>query len=264
MFKVPVYTTRVSTAFGPVTDIESNANATYHAVVLEARRRTRRGFEFRLGWTWSKAIDYGQSGGAVPRTNGQFDPFNLSYDLGPSGFGHTHRVVASAVWETRFTQKKALKVLVNGWVFAPLFTATSGRPYSYDIFGGTELSGGRESINGSGGAVYLPTVGRNTLRLPETINLDFRVSKGVRVRDRVVVRGMVEGFNVMNRVNLSSVTERAFLVGTAVGGVTPLVFQSAAAVAAEGLNVRPFGVPTAAGTEAARERQVQVGLRVEF
>jgi hypothetical protein len=60
------------------------------------------------------------------------------------------------------------------------------------------------------------------------------------------------------------VTQRAFLVGTAVAGVTPLVFQDAAAVATEGLNVLPFGAYTAAGTSQARERQVQIGLRLEF
>jgi hypothetical protein len=47
-------------------------------------------------------------------------------------------------------------------------------------------------------------------------------------------------------------------------GVTPLVFQDAAMVAAEGLNVLPFGAYTAAGTNQARERQVQLGLRLEF
>jgi hypothetical protein len=155
-------------------------------------------------------------------------------------------------------------VAANGWVVTPLFTAVSGRPYSYDIFGGTYLSGGRESINGSGGAVYLPTVGRNTVRLPETVNVDLRVGRGVRVNDRVVVRGFVEAFNVGNRVNISGVTQRAFLVGTAVNGVTPLVFQDAAAIAAEGLNSQPFGTYTASGSDASRERQVQVGLRVEF
>jgi hypothetical protein len=65
-------------------------------------------------------------------------------------------------------------------------------------------------------------------------------------------------------VNYSGITERAFLVGTPVGGITPLVFQDAAAVATEGLNVRPFGTYTAAGTGGAAERQVQVGLRLEF
>ena len=264
-FRVPVYTQRVTTSFGPVTDIVSNANATYHALVLEAQRRSRKGLELRVGWTWSKAIDFGQSGGAVPRTNGQFDPFNVGYDKGLSSFGRSHRLVASAVWETRFTAKERwVHAAANGWLVAPIFVAVSGRPYSYDIFGGAALSGGHESINGSGGAVYLPTVGRNTLSLPETMSLDLRVSRGVRVGDRVVVRGSVEAFNVGNRVNYSGVTQRAFLVGTAVEGVTPLVFQDAAAVAAEGLNAQPFGAYTASGLDTARERQVQMGLRVEF
>ncbi len=264
-FTVPVYTSRVSTSYGPVTDIVSNANAVYNAMVLEGRRRTRGGVEFRVGWTWAKAIDYGQTGGAVPRTNGQFDPFNVSYDRGLSAYGHSHRVVASAVWEPRVAAgERWVRRAVNGWAVAPVFTESSGRPYSYDIFGGSYLSGGRESINGSGGAVYLPTVGRDTLRLPDTANVDLRVSRGVRVGERVLVRGVAEVFNVTNRVNYSGVTERAFLVGTAVSGVTPLVFQDAAAVATEGLNVRPFGAYTAAGTGGAAERQVQVGLRLEF
>ena len=54
-----------------------------------------------MGWTWAKAIDYGQTGGAVPRTNGQFDPFDVRYDKGLSAFGRSHRVVASAVWAPR-------------------------------------------------------------------------------------------------------------------------------------------------------------------
>ncbi len=165
---VPVYTQRVNTSFGPVTDIVSNADATYNAMVLEARRRLRGGLEFRVSWTWSKAIDYGQ-GGAMPRTNAQFDPFDVRYDKGLSALNYPHRVVASAVWEPRLGgDRRWVRVAANGWTVAPLFTESSGRPYSYDIFGGTRLSGGHESINGAGGAVYLPTVGRNTLRLPDT------------------------------------------------------------------------------------------------
>ena len=72
-----------------------------------------------------------------------------------------------------------------------------------------------------------------------------------------------------NRRNLSGVTQRAYLVGTlgtaAAGvGVTPLVFQDAATVATEGLNVLPFGAYTEAATSQARERQVQLSLRMEF
>jgi hypothetical protein len=286
-FVVPVYEERVNTNYGPVTDLESNADATYNGLTLEARRGlgsagrndagVGRGLEFRVAWTWSKAIDYGQNAGAVPRTNGQFDPFNVRYDKGLSALNFPHRVVATAVWSPRVseysgmsaTAERPILSVLNGWSVAGIFSEASGRGYSYDIFGGTRLTGGRESINGSGGSVVLPTVGRNTLRLPDAMTLDVRVSRSFRLSEAVRLRASVEAFNVTNRVNYSGITQRAFLVGApgtggAATGVTPLVFQDAAAVATEGLNVLPFGAFTAAGTSQAREREVQVGVRVEF
>ncbi len=263
-FVVPFYSQRVNTSFGPVTDIVSNADASYNAMVLEARRRLRGGFEFRASWTWAKAIDYGQ-GGATPRTNAQFDPFNVLYDKGLSELNYPHKILASAVWEpTLAGEQHWFRIAANGWTVAPLFVESSGRPYSLDIFGGTRLTGGHESINGAGGAAYLPTVGRNTLRLPDTGRLDLRVSRAMRVTEKVRMRGSVEVFNLTNRVNYSAIMQRAFLVGTETNGVTPLVFQNAATVAAEGLNVRPFGTFTAASTGQSPERQVQLGVRLEF
>ena len=263
-FVVPFYSQRVNTSFGPVTDIVSNADASYNAMVLEARRRLRGGLEFRASWTWAKVIDYGQ-GGATPRTNAQFDPFNVLYDKGLSELNFPHKVLASAVWEpTLASERHWFRIAANGWTIAPLFVESSGRPYSLDIFGGTRLTGGHESINGAGGAVYLPTVGRNTLRLPDTGRLDLRVSRAMRVTERVRMRGSVDVFNLTNRVNYSAIMQRAFLVGTETNGVMPLVFQNAATVAAEGLNVRPFGTFTAASTGQSPERQVQLGVRVEF
>ena len=222
------------------------------------------GLEFRGSWTWGKAIDYGQ-GGATPRTNAQFDPFDVRYDKGLSALNFPHKVLASAVWQPTFTgESHWVRVVANGWMVSPIYTESSGRPYSLDIFGGTRLSGGHESINGAGGAVYLPTVGRNTLRLPDTSRVDLRVSRAMRVTERVRARGSVEIFNLTNRVNYSAIVQRAFLVGTQTNGVTPLIFQNAATVAAEGLNVRPFGTFTSAATGQSPERQVQLGLRVEF
>ncbi len=292
-FVLPVYSARVSTSFGPVTDLVSNANASYNGVTLEARRGlgsgrngyggAGRGLELRAAWTWSKAIDFGQNAGAVPRTNGQFDPFQVRYDKGLSALNFPHRMVATMVWTPRgeaawgrmATAERPVWRLAEGWSLAGIFTEASGRGYSYDVFGGTRLAGGRESLNGSGGSTVLPTVGRNTLRLPDSANLDLRMSRsfrlGSRSGERLRLRASVEGFNVLNHVNVSGVTQRAFLAGTPVPlngtsgfAVTPLVFQDAATVATEGLNVLPFGAYTAAGTNQARERQVQMGLRLEF
>lgn len=292
VFYVPVYSTRVTTDYGPVTDIVSNANATYHGLTLEARRglgsarsgyEGARGLDFRVSWTWSKAIDFGQNGGAVPRENGQFDPFQVGYDKGLSSLNFPHRITGTLVWSPRLTAaiehggalpaaERTAWRLANGWSLGAIFYESSGRSYSYDIFGGSRLAGGRESINGSGGSMVLPTVGRNTLRLPDRVNLDLRLSRSFRVwRDGVWLRAAVEGFNVMNHLNISGVEQRAFLVGTPVPvsgsagpELTPLIFQNAAAIASEGLNTPPFGAYTSASTSQAAQRQVQMGLHLEF
>jgi hypothetical protein len=275
-FVVPVYTARVTTNFGPVTDVVSNGNGTYNGLTLEALRRpgagrVARGLEFRAAWTWSKALDYGQNGGSTPKTNGQFDPFQVRYDKGRSALNFPHRIVGTVVWTPRLDSgdKRWVRTVAGGLSFAAIVSEASGRGYSYDISGGTRLAGGHESINGSGGQVVLPTVGRNTLRMPDSLNLNARLSRSFRLGrplsgEGLRLRAMVEGFNVLNHVNVSGVTQRAYLVGTPVAGVTPLVFQNAATIATEGLNALPFGAYTGAATNQSRERQIQMGLRVEF
>ncbi len=263
-FVLPFYSQRINTSFGPVTAITSNADATYNALVLEARRRLRSGLEFRASWTWSKAIDFGQ-GGATPRTNAQLDPFNIRYDRGLSDLNLPHKILATAIWQpTLRTETHWLRIAANGWIISPLFTESSGRPYSLNIFGGTRLTGGHESINGAGGAVYLPTVGRNTLRLPDTARIDLRLIRAIPLTEKIRLRATAEAFNLTNRVNYSAIMQRAFLVGTETNGITPLIFQNAATIAAEGLNVQPFGTYTAASTGQSPERQIQLGLRLEF
>jgi hypothetical protein len=264
-FIIPFYAERISTLYGPVTDVVSNANATYNALVLEAERRSRKGLEFRATWTWAKSIDYGQNISAAPRTDAQFDPFTLGYDKGLSTLNFSHKVTASGVWEPAITTRRHwLSVAANHWELAPLLVESSGRPYSYEIFGGARLTGGHTSINGSGGAVYLPTLGRNTLRLPDTLHLDLKVDRRVRLTERLHLRASAEVFNLPNHVNYSSITTRAYLQGTAANGVTPLVFQDAATIVTEGLNVQPFGTYTAASTSNSREREVQLGVKLEF
>jgi hypothetical protein len=264
-FVLPVYTARINDSYGTVTAVTSNVSASYNALALEARKRSRHGLEFRAAWTWAKAIDQGQNAGATPRLNSQLDPFTVQYDKGLSRLNFPHKVVVSAVWHPRLrTQERWLSQAANGWTLSGLFYETSGRPYSYEIFGGTQLAGGRQSINGSGGAVYLPTVGRNTLRLPQTIRLDVRAARVVRIGERVRISGTVEAFNLANHVNYSGVEQRAFLTGTPVANVTPLIFQNAATITSEGLNARSFGTFTAAAANLARERQVQMGVKLEF
>ena len=264
-FSLPLYTARVDSAFGPVTEVLSNANSTYYAGVLEVRERVRRGLSFRGSVTYSRAIDFGQDVGATPPTNGQYDPVDVRYDKGLSTLNLPWKGALYAVWNAPSTApRRWARVLASGWMVAPVLVVSSGRPYSYNVFGGARLAGGHESLNGSGGSVYLPTVGRDTLRLPAQLQLDLRASRTVRVREGLRLRGIAEVFNVPNRRNLTAISERAFLVGSAVNGVYPLIFQNAATVAAEGLTTLPFGQATASGEGQGRERRVQLGVRLDF
>jgi len=79
----------------------------------------------------------------------------------------------------------------------------------------------------------------------------------------------VEAFNLLNTVQLSRVETRAFLVGTpavvnGVTGPTPLIFQDAATIAAEGLTTPAFGTPLSSTGGGSREREVELGVRLRF
>jgi hypothetical protein len=266
-FSLPLYTARLSSIVGPVTAISSSANATYHGGTLEVRRVGTR-LSFNSGLTWSKALDFGGNQGAVPVTNTQLDPFDNRYDKGISALNFPMRFSLNGVWTpVVHSRERVVRVAANGWSLTPILLVRSGAPYSLMLSGGTYLPGGRESLNGSGGALYLPTVGRNTLRLPPAENLDLRIGRAVRLREGLRLEMQAEAYNLANHVNISSVTERAYLVGAVVAGdptYTPLVFQNATNIQAEGLNTQPFGTFTDSGTSLARAREIQFGLRVQF
>ncbi len=265
-FAVPLYTARRTTAFGPISALVSNANATYHSFNAEARLHTR-GFQLRGSYTFARAIDYGPQLSATPRQNGQFDPFTDAYDKSLSSLDIRHRFTGDLLLRSSMHRgPEFLRRTLSGWQLATIATAGSGAPYSYAIFGGTALSGGRDTINGSGGATYLPTLGRNTLRLPMRSRVDLRAGRGFALHEHVRLNAFAEAFNLLNTQSLSRVETRAFLVGTAAtpGAPTPLIFQDAATIAAEGITTAPFGTPTSSTASLSRERQIQFGLRFEF
>jgi hypothetical protein len=275
-FVVPLYTQRLLTTYGPVTELVSNSNATYHAATAEVQVRGfavsgLRQMELRGSYTFSRAIDYGAQSSAVPRQDGQFDPYVDGYDKGLSDQNFPQRFAGDAIYKTSWARGPGwVRAGLQDWRFAAIGIAGSGAPYSYEIFGGPYLTGGRESVNGSGGATYLPTIGRNTLRLPPRGRVDLRVGRdfaapfaGRKARLNV----FAEAFNLLNTVNLSSVETRAFLLETAAttGAPTPLVFQDAAAIASEGLTTTPaFGSARSSTTGLSRERQVEFGMRLTF
>jgi hypothetical protein len=263
-FLLPLYTTRILPTVGPVTAITSSANGACNALTLEAHRSTRT-LSFAASLAASRAIDFAPTEGAIPRTDTQLDPYNLRYDKGLSSLNFPYRLIAQATYHSHLeTPSRPLRQLASGWTLSPIFLRRSGAPYSLTLSGGPYLTGGSESLNGSGGALYLPTIGRNTLQLPPATTIDLRLARTLTVHETIHLHAVAEAYNLANHVNISGVTQRAYLVGDAVAGVIPLVFQNAANIAAEGVNTRPFGTYTDSGTSEARARALLFGLRIEF
>ena len=265
VFNVPLYTSRISPLFGPVTAVLSNGTGTDHAGVLQLTRVSEHGFTLRAAYTFSKAIDSTRHTGSNIDQDSQFDPYDITYDKAPSNYDRRQKITATAVYAPLVhTENHFLRTASNGWSVAPIVFATTGRPYSYLIEGGTALLGGRTTINGSGGATYLPTVGRNTLTLPWTQTTDLRFLRAFTVRDRFHTRLSAEAFNLFNHRNTTAVQQRGFLTGTTANGITPLIYQDATAIAAEGLTTLPFGTPRNSATLLSRQRRLQFGLRLDF
>ena len=266
-FVLPEYSARRSTAYGPVTALVSNTNATYHSGTIGAEFEAFHGWSARGSYTFSRAIDDGPQSSATPRENGQFDPFAVGYDKGLSSFQLRDHFSGTLSFRSSMAGgPREIRAVVVGWSFAAVGTAQSGLPYSYGVYGGTRLTGGRMSLNGSGGAAYLPTVGRNTLRLPPRGLVNLRTMRDLPVRGRLRLQVQGEAFNLLNSVSVSRVEARAFLLGTpaTAGGPIPLVFQNAATIAAEGLTTQAFGTRLSSTSGVSRERQIEMGLRLSF
>ncbi len=267
VFVVPMYESRVVPQYGAVSAMVSNANATYHAATLEARVRAARGWELRGSYTFSRAIDYAPQAGAVPGIDGQFDPFHDGYDKGLSSLQFPQRFAGDLLWTAKLQHgAEWLRRSVSGLRVAAIATAGSGAPYTYAVYGGSYLSGGRDTMNGSGGATYLPTVGRNTLRLAARSNVNVRLGRDFALRDHLRLNAFAEAFNLANVRNVTRVETRGFLVGTPAspGQPTPLIFQDAATVASEGLATPAFGTPLSSTGGLSRERRLEAGLRLTF
>ncbi|SEG61251.1 hypothetical protein SAMN05421819_3792 [Bryocella elongata] len=266
IFSLPLYTTRPITQYGAVSLLSSHANETFHAGTLEAGVRAWHGLTAHGSFAFSRAIDYNPQQGATPRLNSQLDPFRIGYDKGLSSLSLPVHVSGALEYRTgRANGAGPLRAILADWTIGAIAIAGSGAPFSYGIYGGSYLSGGGDSINGSGGAVYLPTVGRNTLRLSAKSRVDLRVTKEFHLH-KMHFEAFAQAFNLANSVSLSRVETRAFLVGTpaTAGAPTPLIFQDAATVASEGVQTPAFGTPLSSTTGLSRERQIEIGVRIQF
>jgi hypothetical protein len=224
--------------FGPINPailqdnrVESSGSSTYHGMALSLAKRYSDHYQLQVSYTLGKAIDDTVDFITDLQAANQL---NLRNEKSLSAFDQRHRLVVSSVLDP-----------IGGVTVAPIFTYSSGHPFNlllgFDANNDTQANTDRP-----------PFAGRNTGLGPNYIAFDLRVAKEVGFsRDsRYRIEGIVEAFNLFNRVNFSGVNN--------VIGTTPLTDFSV-----EGRRsakpAEPLGF-----TSAFDPRQIQLGVKFKF
>ena len=171
---------RPNPSYGNNSQYSPAARSSYHGLHLSFVQRPTRWGQYRVSYTYSKAMgNVGEFFFSSP-----IDPFDLSKDWGRSDDDQRHRLVVNGA------------VTVRGFQVSGLIQSYSALPFNITS-GVTTLQGtaGRPIVNGA----FLP---RNAGVGPDFFSTSLRLSRSVKVRDRVRLEGLVEGFNLTNRVNV--------------------------------------------------------------
>ena len=269
---VPAGPGRLDSGTGLILNQYSVVYSNYNALVLSLRHQMSHGLEAMVNYTYSKALDDGQtagSNGTFFGTDGVLDPYNLNRDYSFSDLDQRHRVVGSVVYQPFFghVDSPITRQLVNGWSVSGIVTVATGQPYSPQI--GTSILD--KALPGDGGMTGAevstfagPTGGRaswiarNGYNLPNFNNIDFRLGRSISFAEKYHLNFMVDAFNAFN--------------STIVGGVntTAFTYSGAGTGACTGhtngcfLPVSTFGSRSTTSGLLYGARQLQFGARFEF
>ena len=246
-FQLPLYNRVIGT--NAMTQIQSNVKSEYNALVFQANRRFTDGLQVQASYTLAKSTDTNQNSATFTQTQSPYDPFDRSYDRGPSNFDVRHKVVVSAVYAPTLYRGgntgSFYNYVLNGWSIAPIYTFYSGRPFDATVSGA--------SLNNSQGDARFPLNPRNAYRLPSLHNLDLRLSKRFRFTETMNLELLGEAFNVANRTQVFGVSSSLY---TRSGTNLSLTKDTTGR--------QTFGDITTTDSTLYRERQIQFAARFQF
>jgi hypothetical protein len=231
-------------------EYQSVANSFYHAGTLQVTKRLSRNYSINANYTLAKTIDEATDFNTDYLAQ---NPLNVRDDRSLSAFDQRHRVVLSAVIISPFEN-----AFLKDFVFSPIFTAGSGRPFNLLI--GTDTNNDSRLFNDRPALV-----GRNTGKGEPFYSFDMRLGRRFFVKEQRFLELTFEAFNLFNRVNYNGINN---VVGTTCVNNFPTNPNCAGASNVIPLNpsgirgvspISPLGF-----TSAAPARQLQFGIRYNF
>ena len=194
--------------WGNISRYESSGNSYYDGMVVSFNQRLRSWMSTRISYTLSKTID---DAGNFFFSSVQNNA-NIRDDRGLSDNDQRHRLVVSGSLEA----PAHMNVALRGFQIGYIFTYASRLPFN--VLLGSDRNFDTNNNDRPVG------VGRNTGRGFDFASLDLRLSRKFRLGESAEVQLIGEGFNMLNRSNLS-VPNNTFGPG-----VTPLpTFRQATA-----------------------------------
>ena len=220
-------------SYGNNSQYSPQAASTYHGLHASVVQRPGRWGYFRATYTLSNAMDnVGEFFFSSP-----IDPFDLSKDWGRSDDDQRHRLVLNAAINSPMgAASTTWEKISHGFQVSGLLQYYSALPFNITS-GVTTIQGtaGRPTVNGA-------FIDRNAGVGPDFFSLGARVSRTFRIGDRLQLEGLLEGFNLTNRVNVVTLNGN-FGAGTYPTNPSPTYGQ-----------ITGIGDP----------RSAQLGLRLKF
>lgn len=249
----------------------------YNALEVDLNRRFTNGLSLRGVYTWSKALDDGDSVNGTTAGNAPglvANPYDIRADWGPATYDVRNIGVISLVYDLPFGKGRKFadglsgfsNAMVSGWSVDSIVTLQGGfpftaqlsynpsndgdtrnpvRPFNNPSFTGNPIIGSPNQWFNPGVFLQPPAnsgfwgnATRNGLTGPGLATWDFSAIKNTPLRERLSLQFRAEIFNLLNRTNFNTPNLITF---------TPTGVSGSA------------GVITATSTTA---RQVQFGLKL--
>ena len=242
--------TRADARFNQVNRVESGANSSFNAFLVNYTLRPVRGLELNANYTWSHTLTSAPEVNTFEQSAPIEDTTNLKRDRGNSYVNRPNAFNMTAVLEPElhFTNRFA-RIAANNNRLALSANAGSGDAANIVANVGT--------LNGdpSTGAVGRPAfVARNPLRAFATAQVDARFTRSFRFFERVEPSFLLEANNIFNHNNLSGLSVTQPVQTFVVGGTA---LQNANAGVAN-------GTPTYTRSTVLESRIVQWGVAARF
>ena len=144
-----------------VQELQNTASSNYNGLVLSVQQTLWKGFQARLNYTYSHALDDSSNGGVLPfaitgsqtSVQKQLDPFCLRcLNYGSADYDTRHNITANYLYAMPFhNENRIIDAALGGWVVSGTVYYHTGFPFSL-VDGVNETNLGSENL---GGAVLL-------------------------------------------------------------------------------------------------------------